>query len=65
MNTETKPQTKRKNRLDFLVKKYDSEAEKQTFMGEPITDLSREQLLSVLCDLSHRYTDMLNSPTKG
>jgi len=65
MSTESPVTTTRKRRIERLVEKYGSEAEKQTFMGEPVSDLSREQLLAVLCDLSRRYTDMLNSSTKG
>ena len=59
------PIPKRENRLAYFVKKYKDESNAMTFMGEPISDLSREQLLAVLCDITHRYTDMLNSPTKG
>lgn len=60
----------RMNRISKLVERYGEKSSTITFMGAPINDLSREQLMAILCYLSEKNTEMLNArsqriPTRG
>ena len=55
--------TRRQKRLAFLVERH-KDAESK-FMGESVVDLTREELLAVLAELSHSHTRLMNDVGKG
>ena len=64
MPTRT-PSDARKKRLAHIVEKYESDSKTMKFMGIPITDLSRKELLAVLCYTNLRLTNMMNRGVMG